>query len=67
MSIFREANQARIALKIKLSYHAWYKGSVVCAVSDGWGVLVYTKKIDNSVRKVVPPVLNGVAIRTEVE
>jgi hypothetical protein len=67
MSTFRETNQARVALKMKLCNYAWYKGSVICAVSDGWGILVSSRKIDNSVRKVVPPVLDGVSVRVEVD
>ena len=67
MSTFREANQVRTALKMKLATHSWYKGSTVCACNDGWGVVIASKKLDNSVRKVVPPVVDGVSIKTEIE
>lgn len=67
MATFREANQIRTALKMKLAVYSWYKGSVIFAVSDGWGITVSTKKLDNSVRKVIPPVIDGVSIRTEVD
>ena len=67
MSTFREANQVRIILKMKLANHSWYKSSAVCGTSDGWGVVIFTQKLDNSVRKVVPPVIDGVSVKTEVD
>lgn len=67
MATFREANQVRINFKMKLSNYAWYKGSVIYAVSDGWGIVILSKKLDNSVRKLVPPVIDGVTVRVEVD
>lgn len=67
MSTFKEANQVRVALKMKLSVYAWYKGSAVSSASDGWGVTIWTSKVDNTVRKAIPPVIDGVAIKTEIE
>lgn len=67
MSNFKEANQTRTALKMKLSIYSWYKNSVVCAVSDGWGIIVMVKKIDNKVRKLIPQVISGVSVKVEIE
>lgn len=67
MAAFRDANQVRTVLKMKLSNYAWYKGSVVGGVSDGWGIVVSVKKLDNKVRKLIPPVIDGVSVKTEVE
>lgn len=67
MSSFKEANQVRVALKMKLSNYAWYSGSGVLSTEDGYCVSVTVKHIDNTVRKVVPPVINGVTIKVESE
>jgi len=67
MSSFKEANQVRIALKMKLSNFAWYTASGVFNLEDGFGVVVTVKQIDNVVRKNVPPVIDGVSIKVEQE
>lgn len=67
MSTFREANQARTSLKMKLSNYSWYKNSAVCSVPDGWGIVIVVEKLDNKVRKVIPPVVDGIATKTEVD
>lgn len=67
MSTFKEANQVRVALKMKLCNHAWYSSSTVLAVDDGYCVTVTVKQIDNAVRKTIPPVINGVSIKVESE
>ena len=67
MSTFREANQVRLALKMKLASYAWYKSSAICSTTDGWGVVIFTQKLDNAVRKVISPVVDGVSIKTEVD
>jgi hypothetical protein len=67
MATFKEANQVRVVLKMKLANYSWYKGSAVSNVSDGWGAVISVKKVDNKVRKLVPPVMDGVSIKTEVE
>lgn len=51
MPTFQEANQTRTVLKMKLSIQSWYRSSVVCAASDGWGIVITVRKIDNKVRK----------------
>lgn len=67
MSTFHEANQVRLALKMKLSQHAWYNSSVVLASEDGYSILVRVKQVDNKVRKIIPPVIDGVSIKVEGE
>ncbi len=67
MSTFSEANQVRLALKMKLAQHYWYSSSMVHAIDDGFGVTIGVSHIDNNIRKLIPPVINGVAVKTEVE
>jgi hypothetical protein len=67
MATFFEANQARMSLKMKLSNFAWYNWSVVISEQDGYSILINVKKIDNSVRKLVAPVVKGVSTRLELE
>ena len=67
MSTFREANQARLMLKMKLSNYAWYSSSRVVPDNDGYSVVVGVQKLDNQVRKLISPVVIGVSIKTEVE
>lgn len=67
MATFFEANQTRMSLKMKLSNYAWYNWSVVIAEQDGYSILINVKKIDNSVRKLVAPVVKGVSTRLELE
>jgi hypothetical protein len=67
MSTFHEANQVRLALKMKLSQHAWYNSSVVLSSEDGYSILVRVKQVDNKVRKIIAPVIDGVSIKVEGE
>lgn len=68
MAIFKDAYQARLKLKMSLSNFAWYSSSaVVNDKNDGYSVVVMVKKIDNIVRKLIPPVLDYVSIKTEME
>lgn len=67
MSTFSEANQIRLILKMKLSQYAWYSSSTVLSIDDGFGVVVGVKQLDNAVRKLIPPVIDGVSVKTEVE
>ena len=67
MSTFSEANQVRLMLKMKLSVYSWYSSSTVIAIDDGFGVIVGVKHMDNNVRKLVSPVIDGVSVKTELE
>lgn len=66
MTAFRDANQVRLNLKMKLSHYSWYSGCAVLPESDGYMVVVTVKELDNRVRKLVSPVVNGVSVKTEV-
>lgn len=67
MSTFSAANQVRLSLKMKLSMYSWYSSSTVVSVDDGFGVVIGVKHMDNSIRKLIPPVINSVSIKAEVE
>lgn len=67
MSTFQEANQTRTILKMKLAIYSWYRSSAVSSSSDGWGIVVMVSKIDNKIRKLIPQVVNGVSVKTEVD
>jgi hypothetical protein len=67
MSTFSEANQVRLMLKMKLSMYSWYSSSTVVSIDDGFGVIVGVKHMDNNIRKLVAPVVDGVSVKTELE
>ena len=67
MSTFSDANQVRLVLKMKLSMYSWYSSSTVVSIDDGFGVIIGVKHMDNNVRKLVPPVVDGVSVKAEVE
>jgi len=67
MTTFREANQIRAALKMKLSNYHWYNSSCVLFDKDDYYIVVHVKRLDNQVRKTIPPVYDGVTVKTEVD
>lgn len=67
MSTFSQANQVRLLLKMKLSLHSWYSSSTVLNLDDGFGVVIGVKQLDNTIRKLIPPVVDGVSVKTEIE
>lgn len=67
MVTFFEANQARLVIKMKLSLYSWYGSSAVTSEKDGYSVVVGVKTMNNTVRKTIPQVINGVSIKTELE
>ena len=67
MSTFKDASQVRLMLKMKLSQYSWYKGCMVAPESDGYLVIVNVKHLDNNVRKLISPVVNGINVKTEAE
>jgi hypothetical protein len=67
MSTYNEAGQVHVRLKMLLSQYAWYSSSLVVSASDGYSVLVLVKRLDNQVRKVIPQVIDGVDIRTDLQ
>ena len=67
MSTFSEANQVRLSLKMKYSNHSWYKASHVVSSDDGFGIVVNVSYVDDKVRKIIAPVVNGISIKVEAE
>ena len=67
MASFFEANRVRLSLKMKLSMFYWYSSSYVVSEKDGYSITVCVKKINNLVKKTIPPVINSVSIRTILE
>lgn len=67
MSSFKEANQARTSLKMIFSQYSWYEGSTVVPDNGDYCIVVNVSRMDNSVRKVIPIVHQGVSVRVEVE
>lgn len=65
MNGFKEANQARLALKMQLSNFHTYRGSSVIVSDDKYIILLHfskpTKKMKN-----IPSSLNGVKIKIDV-
>ena len=68
MVSFGSANQVRLAIKMKLSQHSWYISSRVAPTRNGddYEILVNVRQLNDSVRKVVSPVVDGVYVRVEV-
>ncbi len=66
MSSFKEASQVKNSLKMTLSNYAWFKSLSINLDDDGYHVVVHVSKLDNSIRKVIAPVQNGVNVKTEV-
>lgn len=67
MVTFSVANQIRLSLKMKLSQYSWYSSSLVVPEADGYSIIVSVKRLDNQIRKIISPVIDGVSIKTEVE
>ena len=67
MNTFSDVNQVRLMLKMKYSQHSWYSSSRVMPDGDSYSIVISVYKLDNQVRKVVPPVVNGISIRCELQ
>ena len=67
MSTFSEANQVRLALKMKLSNYAWYRASHIATVDDGFAIVVSVTHLDNKIRKIISPVIDGISVKVEVD
>jgi hypothetical protein len=67
MSTFSEANQVRLSLKMKFSQYGWYKASHIVSSDDGFAIVVSITHLDNKVRKIISPVVDGISIKTEVD
>lgn len=67
MATFGEANQLKSALKMKLINYAWFRTANVVTCDDGYQIIIVASKIDNTVKKIVAPVINGVNVKLELE
>jgi hypothetical protein len=67
MTTFTEANRIRMGLKMKFSNYAWYNWSAVISDHDNFIILINVSRLDNSVRKIISPVVDNVEIKTEVQ
>lgn len=67
MSSFSEVNQVRLSLKMKLSQYSWYNSSRVTNIDDGFGIIIGVSRLDNAIRKLVAPVIDGVSVKMEIE
>ncbi len=67
MATFKEANQVRLALKMKLSQHAWYHSTQVLPDDGDYYILVLTNSLNNHVRKIIPQVISNINIKTELK
>jgi hypothetical protein len=67
MATFKEANQVRVSLKMKLSNYSWYASSAVVHDNGDYIIEVAVKELNNTVRKTISPVVDGVAVKTVLE
>lgn len=63
MTTFKEANQIRVKLKMKLSDYCWYSSSSVLTTSDDCYIAVFVKKIDDNVKNTIPKYVKDVAVK----
>ena len=66
MLTLRDANMLRTSLKIKFSNYSWYVGSMIIPNTSGYTIVVNVNNLNNRVRKVIPPVIDGIDIKVEV-
>lgn len=66
MATFKEAHQVRNQLKMKLHVYHWYLHSAQIINNEGFGILVSVKFINAFIKKIIPPIINGVLITLEV-
>jgi len=67
MITYHEANQTRLALKMKLSRFCWYSSCHIDMVNDTYIIVVDVKKANAFVRKQVNSPINGIKVRIDLE
>jgi hypothetical protein len=67
MVSFSAANQIRLAMKMRLSHYGWYLSSRVAPTKGGddYEIIVNVRRLDDKVRKVISPVVDGVYVKVE--
>lgn len=63
MTSFSEANQAKLALKMSLHLHSFFKTILITSEDNEYSVIVFVDQLNDNVRKIVPNVHNGVSIK----
>ncbi len=66
MITLRDVNRLRTSLKIKFSNYSWYVGSMIVPDTEGYNIIVNVNDLNNRVRKIIPPVIDGIGIKVEV-
>ena len=66
MITFREANQAKLALKMMLSNYSWFLGAGVESDGDEYIVVINASRNDNLTKRTIPVVHDGVAVKTNI-
>lgn len=66
MLSFNDANQARLALKMKLHVYAWYSSSMVMLIKNEYTVVIFVHYNNKNLKKIIPPTFNGFDVKVEV-
>lgn len=66
MLSFNSANQARLALKMKLHVYAWYNSSMVMLIKNEYTIVVFVQHNTKNLKKIIPPTFNGFDVKVEV-
>jgi hypothetical protein len=67
MTTFKDANQARVKLKTKIANYSWYSTSGVLLDDNRYYVGVTVKRLDDSVKNIIPSYVDGVPVKTILE
>lgn len=65
MITLKEANKVRTSLKMKLSNFSWYKESYIIPNASNYIVVIHVPQVNNNVRKIISPIIDGVEIKIE--
>ena len=65
LNSFKEADQVRLILKMKLSNYCVYKGSSVIVNDDKYAVLIQVSKLNNYIKN-IPLSVNGIKVKIDV-
>lgn len=70
MSTFKDANQARVHLKMRLSNYYWYNFSDVLSYTSNMGsyyIGVSVKYLNQKIKKAIPNYINGTPVKIFVD
>jgi hypothetical protein len=63
MTTFKEANQIRVKLKMKLSDYSWYSSSSVLTTADDCYIAVFVKRVDDMVKNTIPKYVKDIPVK----